>query len=248
MSTLSPKERALLDAARKGWGPSPSASRAVRAGIASRLNADPTFGTDAPGPENVAASGTRLAAAKSFLRNPLGLASGVAVAGLCAFLVSRGERVESPKPTPVEATTSAGADATPMPAENAAPEIGTVSIESLPSATLEAPTKKPSLPAPGPQMTASAGRGFRDTLAEEVALVGAAQRSLRDGSPGEALRTLATHAARYPNGALREDRMALQVLASCAVGDLPKARTIRAELERLAPASSHLQRLSCAAQ
>lgn len=239
MSTLSPEERALLDEARKGWTASPDVARSVRAGIAERLRADPTFGMDAPGPAN-GATAARVPIARMFLKSPLAIVSALAVAGACAFFVARRE---SPPRPPTTSGTSVVPSAPAPPAVTTSPEIGTVAVDSLPSA--KATPSASSSKATRKPIASSASH--TDTIAEEVALVGAAQRSLRDGSPGDALSTLSTHAARFPGGALREERMALQVLALCELGDLPKARRTRAELEQLAPSSSHLQRLGCAA-
>lgn len=233
MSTLSPKERAIVDAARKGWGPSASATRSVREGVAAKLHADPTFGMDAPGPARVTSRATRLVASKAVL----GMAAGLAVVGLSAAIFVKRE-TPAPRPRPsVEM---------PLPSEEPprapATVIATVSIDSLPNAVPEVP--KATTPV-GTARPAASGR-TNDDIAEEVALVGAAQKSLRDGSPEDALATLARHASRFPSGALREERIAIQVLALCALGDLPRARTLRAELERISPSSSHRQRLSCA--
>jgi hypothetical protein len=256
MSKLSPKERALIDAARKGWRPSASVTRAVRAGIPERLREEPTLGVEAPGPADLTPSIGRFAAAKAFVRSPWGAVTGLAVVGLCAAFGARGV-LEDRRSSPGEAATTAisapSAPALPAPAPEtrALPEIGTVSLDSLPDALPDVGPKKagaafgarPPAKHPTSQVAPTA-----DTLAEEVALVRAAQRSLRDGSPKEALASLATHASRFPNGVLREERMTLQALSFCALGDLPKARGVRAELERLSPSSSHLQRLSCAAE
>lgn len=255
MSTLSPKERALIDEARKGWAPGADVARSARAGIAARLRADPSFGLDAPGPAT--ASRTSLGAPRSLLQSPLGVLTGIAVAGVCVFFLARAPGDRGPAPGAV--VTSPSAAAAPSSglaprAEASAPEIGTISPDSLPSAVGTASTPAPSSRAPTfdkPTVPAAASGSAiapsTDAIAEEVALVGSAQRSLRDGSPDEALRSLSNHATRFPTGALREERIALQVLALCALGDLAKARVVRADLERLAPASSHLQRLGCAA-
>lgn len=255
MSKLSPKERALIDAARKGWGPSASVTRAVRAGIPERLREEPTLGAEAPGPADLTPSIGRFAAAKVFARSPWGAVTGLAVVGLCAAFSARGV-LEDRRSLPGEAATTASSVPSepvlpaPAPETRALPEIGTVSLDSLPDALPDVGPKKAgvALGARLPEHPTSQVAPTADTLAEEVALVRAAQRSLRDGSPKEALASLATHASRFPNGVLCEERMTLEALSFCALGDLPKARGVRAELERLSPSSSHLQRLSCAAE
>lgn len=252
MSDLSPKGRALVDAARKGWGPSERSSQAVQSGIPAFLDNQPSFGDDAPGPTGGPPQSGHLSSAKTFARSPWGAVSGLCALGLCAVFVAT-TMVDVPKPSVVPAASSAGvakgeAEAVTPPA---VAETGTVSLDALPDAPPELPRTVPAAPRASGVSRATAINTARpareDTLAEEVALVRAAQRSLRDGAPGEALTLLSTHATRFPTGVLREDRMALQVLSLCAQGDMDKARAIRAELQRTAPASTHLQRLSCAA-
>ncbi|WP_437974916.1 hypothetical protein WMF11_43065 [Sorangium sp. So ce295] len=86
------------------------------------------------------------------------------------------------------------------------------------------------------------------TLAAEMALLREAQDAVRDGDPSAALDRLDDLGARFPEGQLREERMAARVLALCAAGRAPEAR---AEAERLlgeAPSSVHAGRVraSCA--
>ncbi|WP_437546153.1 hypothetical protein WME97_41505 [Sorangium sp. So ce367] len=86
------------------------------------------------------------------------------------------------------------------------------------------------------------------TLAAEMALLREAQDAVRDGDPSAALDRLDDLGARFPEGQLREERMAARVLALCAAGRAPEAR---AEAERLlgeAPGSVHAGRVraSCA--
>lgn len=250
MSQLTPKERALFDMARKEWGPSASADRAMRAGIAERLRADPSRGMDAPGPSSATSGGSSVAA---LLRSPWGLMTGLAVVGLCVAFGARGVAIE---PTSEVADVPPPMLVPPAPASDPpvllspADEVETVSVAALPEAAQEvAPKKSLAAPRPAPEGTAipRAERSARvDSIAEEVALVRAAQTALRNGAPSDALTSLSAHASRFPTGALRQERMTLQVLALCALGDMVEARELRAELERLAPASSHLQRLSCA--
>jgi hypothetical protein len=81
-----------------------------------------------------------------------------------------------------------------------------------------------------------------------MALLREAQDAVRDGDPSAALDRLDDLGARFPEGQLREERMAARVLALCAAGRAPEAR---AEAERLlgeAPGSVHAGRVraSCA--
>lgn len=262
MKDYSPKERALLDAARKGWGPSESLMRDVRAGVPDRLEADPDLSLAAPGPVNAVTSVGRLEALKAFARGPWAAATGLAVVGLCSVfgtVLVQEKTHSSPRVAPsaldatplVESPVAAAPQATP-PVEVSPPPVETVSLDSLPEAPAEKGAKAKASPPRAtterPNAAHDAPSPDVDSLAEEVTLVRAARKALRDGHPAQALASLSTHATRFPQGVLREERMTLQVLSLCEMGDIAEARRMRAELVRIAPSSSHLERLSCAAQ
>lgn len=242
MSKLSPKERALFEVARKGWGPSTSAANASRAGIEARVRNDPDAGCAGPGPEDVARSAH---AARSLLRGPWAFVSCVVAVGLFTAAAGRTVFVSSrPEATPLVPSSAVPVAPTVAPEMAPVRESGTVSIAALPDAPTE-PKKTSTRTTKAPPAGASAPKA--EGIGEELELVRAAQKALREGSPSDALVALDAHGERFPRGALREERMTLQVLSLCALGDLPNARRIRGELEKLAPASSHLQRLDCAA-
>lgn len=62
------------------------------------------------------------------------------------------------------------------------------------------------------------------TLAQELALLGEAQRALTAGDARGALRALAQHASRFPQGALANEREVARVGALCAAGRDVEAR------------------------
>lgn len=259
MKSYSPKERALLDAARKGWGPTESLMRDVRAGVPHRLEADPDLGLAAPGPVQTITSVGRFEALKAFARGPWATVTGLAVVGLCSVfgtVLVQETTHSSPRVAPSAMDARMGAESPVAPPQASPPvevsTVETVALDSLP----EAPTEKGSKAKASPSR-ATTGRPVAahdeptpdvDSLAEEVALVRAARKALRDGQPAQALASLSTHATRFPRGVLREERMTLQVLSLCATGDVAQARRVRADLVRMAPSSSHLERLSCADQ
>ena len=79
-------------------------------------------------------------------------------------------------------------------------------------------------------------------IRQEVALLSKAQAALSRGRPQEALAALAEHAARFPQGALAEERAATRARTLCALG---RTREAEAELKRMAklnPASAYLAR------
>ncbi|HSO32958.1 MAG TPA: hypothetical protein VLT33_10580 [Labilithrix sp.] len=235
MSKLSSKQQELLDAVRKDWGPGPAVTEAVRAAIPARIVAEPALGPAGPGP----------AAPAPLLRGPFGIGFGVVVVGLC---VAGALWVRGSAPAPFVATPAAQpttfALPAPGPAPSADPQPVAVSLDSLPNAAAPLSPASAARPAASPSAPSN-----EDSLAEELALLRKAQAAQRAGDPNGALQTLTTHAARFPRGALREERMTLQVLALCDRGDVAEAVNAMAELAKIAPGSSHLHRLStsCAA-
>lgn len=89
-----------------------------------------------------------------------------------------------------------------------------------------------------------------DALLEETRLLRAAQLGLEARLPEAARQALDEHAARFPLGALREERLTLRVLLLCQTGDVAEARRARAELDRAFPTAFHASRLStsCASE
>jgi hypothetical protein len=80
----------------------------------------------------------------------------------------------------------------------------------------------------------------RESLAEEVQLLRAARADLDRGNTAGALVLLREHQTRFPNGTLREERLALKAQALCASGQRDAARAIANEIARTTPASPHL--------
>jgi hypothetical protein len=56
-------------------------------------------------------------------------------------------------------------------------------------------------------------------LAEELALLSTAQSALRAGNPSESLRIAAEHARRFPRGSMRDERLGIEALSRCALGE-----------------------------
>ncbi|WP_441290788.1 hypothetical protein ACSRUE_09965 [Sorangium sp. KYC3313] len=160
----------------------------------------------------------------------------------------------TPPAAPPPAVTPPAAAPAAAPAPMAAPSRAARAVASAPPRPLDpgaedaarAPStgggeREPARPRGGQPATPS-------TLAAEMALLREAQDAVRDGDPSAALDRLDDLGARFPEGQLREERMAARVLALCAAGRAPEAR---AEAERLlgeAPGSVHMGRVraSCA--
>ena len=239
MSELSPKELELLETIRSEWGPSGPPAPPSPAAIQERLAERPWLGRSAPPP-----AATRFGRLIGMTLATIGVCSVAFVAlregapppreaehaAPPAVMIAASPEPE-PEPEPVPALAlGALPDAPPLaPAATAVrePRTGRKARDRVPAAEPGLPTSTPV-----------------DTLAEEIELIRAAQSDLRAGAPGRALTVLASHASRFPHGVLRDERMTLEALALCARGDIDAARSVKIELERSSPGSSHLQRLS----
>jgi hypothetical protein len=109
------------------------------------------------------------------------------------------------------------------------------SLSDAPSIGRTAMGDAPSIPT-GPDVSGSAaaraaGRAVRmhsvsaagtgdgpPSIAAELALIEGAQTALRAHAPDRALRFLNEHAARFPKGALGEERYGLRAIALCNLG------------------------------
>ncbi|HEY0712846.1 MAG TPA: hypothetical protein VGF45_09250 [Polyangia bacterium] len=90
------------------------------------------------------------------------------------------------------------------------------------------------------QEVAPAAAPKNNTLPQEQALVLGARRALVAADVGKATALLSEHEARFPAGALVEERETLRILVAVKAGDLPTARARAAEFRRRFPASIQL--------
>jgi hypothetical protein len=107
------------------------------------------------------------------------------------------------------------------------------------------PAEAPATPSASASPVASTGA---TSLAEETRLLHAAQRELARKNTSAALALLDEHAARFPRGALAQERSAARVLALCDLGRAAEARGAAEAFVRAAPQSPLVPRLrgSCA--
>jgi hypothetical protein len=86
------------------------------------------------------------------------------------------------------------------------------------------------------------------SLAQEAALLEAAQRAFRDGHPQAALPLLDEHDQRFPSGALRPESLAARVMVLCRLDRQREAKQAAAAFFKEAPASplAPQVRASCA--
>jgi hypothetical protein len=82
-----------------------------------------------------------------------------------------------------------------------------------------------------------------DPIADEVSLLGAAQKALRAGQPTRAMNYIQQHAFRFPTGALSQERSAVHALTLCALDRKTAARQVFDDLRGRAPSAAVLARI-----
>ncbi|HWZ87838.1 MAG TPA: hypothetical protein VNW92_03280 [Polyangiaceae bacterium] len=219
MDELSPRARALLDAAQGSDDPLPADAARIRQSVLVRI-----------GSAGVAAALFTFSVerAKAFLG--AALPKFVAVALLAAgssALYQHWKASEAPR----EASVSVPAVAP------SAPVVTTASAAPLapdpePVATA---TSVPVLPAAKPAVVAREPR--HDNLEAEMRWVRAADAALRGGDVGLALSLLNQHAREFPNGALTEEREGLRVVAACQGGASPVVQRAASRFLQRSPRS-----------
>jgi hypothetical protein len=148
-------------------------------------------------------------------------------------------------PSPAKVETTAPAPQPPVviaaaPAQSAVPEAET---SEPPTEPTPAAPERSGAPASEPIKPAN-------EISKEVALLSKAQAALSRGKPQEALEALSEHAARFPRGALTEERAATRARTLCALGRRAEAEAELRRMEKLNPASAYLARAreSCKSQ
>lgn len=109
------------------------------------------------------------------------------------------------------------------------------------------PTPQPSEPSPSP-VARTTGSQVRDDAAEdepsdEVALIVRAEAALRADQPERALRLLQLHERRHPGASTSEERLALRILALCALGRVEEGRGLRHSFLRQFTGSAYRSRI-----
>ena len=218
MDDLSPKTRALLDAARSFDDPSDEDRDRVRSAVLLRVGSLAAAGTVA-----ITAAKTSSAAASAvpLLANTLtttttifsGLAAKVGVAVAIAAVASGAYvafRPAHPAPAPV-AVVATSVPAAPAPVQVAAPAAATDETPAVDANDLPVlDDSKPAAP--------HASRAHVASLEGEMKLLRTADAALRRGDSAAALSALNQEAAQYPHGALSQEREGMRVIALCSSG------------------------------
>jgi hypothetical protein len=238
MNELSSEARALLRASRSFDEPSAGDVARVRASVLTKVGLAVGVGA------GMTAAASSLAASPAAVLGATVMKVGAAfvVAGGLATAGYVGLRTTSPKPAPAVVTTARA----PAPIE-------TRPIEAAPRVTGEVEPRAVEAPAPSPvkaprSRPATAPRTARAApdIEGEARLLEQADADLRRGDAGAALSRLAEHAAKYPDGALREEREGVRVVALCRAGREAEGKAAAQRFLSRAPRSALATRIRAA--
>lgn len=231
MTELTPRARALFEAARRSLQPSDQDRERIFVALSERLGAaepphlEPPHGEPSRAPRAASVGWQGVSA----------VVVGLALGGAGVFAVTR-PGSQPLAPPAVSSVFLAGAP----PVSSVGPALPPLSevVAPEPSATVEKlPADVAALPHAGARSSASAGAS--DRLAEEVALLSQAERDLRAGRYQDALRKLDEHRKKFPNGTLAQERIAARIQALCGLGRVSEAQAELEHLTRVSPKSPH---------
>jgi hypothetical protein len=227
MRELSPEAAALIRAGRTALRPQVADRDRVLQSLTRALGETAVGGDVAPAGA-VKSAGAQLAV-KGWLLGGLSLVGlGAALAFLSA--VSAGRPAPAPRaPADRPGLSSGPVESTPASTPSSG-DHASGSMQVQPSANA------------APPIPLSTAHAPVDSLPAEVRLLSRAEQQLNAGFAEDALKTLAEHERRFPNGALAEERLAARVQALCALGRSAEARKDLARLGRAYPQSPHLER------
>jgi len=228
MDELSPRTRALLDAARSFDEPTDADAERVRSAVLFRVAGMAAAGTVAvtAAKSSAAASAVPLVAATTSTSTVVGgsliggaaikLGAAVLVAGALASGAFVALRPHA-KPPVVQAPVAAAVVTAPRVAEVAPapvdPAPAAVNVDDLPS-----DDAKPSTLHTPPHVRAA-------NLEGEMKLLRQADSALRRGDSAAALVALNQHAALYPTGVLSQEREGVRAIALCSGGNTSQGRS-----------------------
>lgn len=251
--SLSPHDRALLEAGREGLEPALDDRKRLRGAIAAQIGIAATISAASAGATatssaaaTVATTGATVAAgsgAAAVGAGAITVMKGLAVLVLVAGAGTLGYRAMH---APAEVSHPPGAMAQPPSA--LVPPVNTVETSTVAlaeeraaspmvaSSSVSSGSVAPRPPTPSaksPSADPPAG-----ALSQETHLVADARAALRSGDASRALMLLEEHARRFSAGVLSEERDAERVAALCAVGREEEARTRADRFSRDYPRSA----------
>jgi hypothetical protein len=164
------------------------------------------------------------------------VAGGLATAGYVAL-----------RPPPAKPVPAMIAPAREVPGPRALPSV----VNEVESSVVEAPAPMPAKAARTRPIPASNDRAARvprvtPDLEGEARMLEQADADLRRGDANAALARLAEHAAKYPAGALREEREGVRVVALCRAGREAEGKTAAERFLARSPHSALATRIRAA--
>ncbi|MDO9020934.1 MAG: hypothetical protein Q8S73_00400 [Deltaproteobacteria bacterium] len=257
MRDLNPDLQSLVDAARAADVPRPDDRERIRRGLAAQLGAAALLAsTTATGSASAAGATSAVAVATvattaTSLSTKLAVVALIVAGGAGTAVLTRAANAPraaavTAHPAPADRPQVAPLPEAPIVRASVAPaSVGTVpeALHPVAAPARVAPRAPRAHVGPGPGRPAPAW-----PLIEEVALLREAQRALQSGGTVRALDLIERHASRYPDGAMREERLALRVVALCDAGRRSEARAAADRFVREAPRSVFVARVrsSCA--
>ena len=262
MTELSEKARALIRTARDNDGPSAGDRERVRRALFGTIVTSSTLGTTTSAAAVThAALGVHTGAAATLAKGGAaqialwflgGSLAGGAVVSTSLVLQDAPHEVPSlatsvavPR-TPPKPTLAAPAPETLLESPSSAPLQTPRASTARPSPRIAAPPAADTAESPAPPSVSARA----SELSAELRLLERGQQELASGAPAAALAAFDEHAARFPQGALRIERMAGRVFALCALARHEEARRAALEFLGAAPNSPLAPRItaSCAVE
>jgi len=275
MSDLSPEASKFVDAARESFSPDEQAIVALRTALDARLGLAAASGSTRASAERSAFVSRGLSAGK--FTKFVGTAIALVGIGVAAGWFGEHTRLQAPAPLPralatphahTNATVAAAPEQPATPASSLPAPLGTPSLagshgrsqQHLRAARTARPAPKLATGRPLPLLAATnaaphalpavATTASDDPLVQELLVLRGARAALDRGDPARALELLDQQDVRYPNGVLRQERLATRVLALCALGHEHDAQMTARQLLQIAPRAPYLARMraSCAGE
>jgi hypothetical protein len=225
LSDLSPRAQSIVDAARADDSPTgqskPRIKRRVLARVAaaalagtaaataSRTAASVATGSGAGGAATIAGGAATSAGAKIIV----GVAMSALVASATATGVVVSRELASPAPAVEVARTARVAPAPPRKTLAIRQSPAEAPMPVAPPSAAPVLVRGNTLPAAAPKEPLRESK--TETLEQELPLLQGAQRALRTGDLEQALTMLDSHAKRFPDGVLAEERRAVHAMALC---------------------------------
>ncbi len=260
MTELNSRTRLLLDRAREAATPCAADRLRVRAALRARLAPGPQAGAAGPAVAKLAlvaaVAGAALVGALR-LDTPRDVAPSARVGPASASPAPASLAPTLPPPPPTVSELRVEARPVPSPADRVVPapaarqraaRAAPAPVE--PARRLRAAPHVPAPPPPAPPEAdplpatppAPASLPRPPSIAEELRVVSSAQSTLRS-NPVASLRLTDEWAVRFPRGALREEALAVRILALCALGRSAEARDLTAQLLAGYPLTTYAPRV-----